>query len=102
MVTVQNDLFDPLEIRNGVRRGDALACLLFNLALERVVRYSNINSRGNIFNKLIQVFAFSDDIDITARTTTTLRQAFISLEKGALRMELKINENKTKYMPCTK
>ncbi|GFV56940.1 reverse transcriptase domain-containing protein [Trichonephila clavipes] len=46
--------------------------------------------------------AFADDVDIIARTLTTLRQAFLSLEKEALRMGLKINENKTKYMPRTK
>ncbi|GFX10826.1 eukaryotic translation initiation factor 2-alpha kinase 3 [Trichonephila clavipes] len=37
IVKVQNDLSDPLEIKNGVRQGDVLACLLFNLALEKVV-----------------------------------------------------------------
>ncbi|GFY30550.1 putative endonuclease-reverse transcriptase [Trichonephila clavipes] len=68
VVKVQNDLSDQLEIKNGVRQGDALACLLFNLALEKVVRNSNINTRGNIFNKSIQLLAFADDIDIIART----------------------------------
>ncbi|GFS96663.1 uncharacterized protein TNCV_3944361 [Trichonephila clavipes] len=42
--------------------------------------------------------AFADDIDNIARTPTVLRQAFLSLEKEALRMKLKINENKTKKM----
>ncbi|GFX43747.1 DUF4817 domain-containing protein [Trichonephila clavipes] len=36
VVKVQNDLSDPLQIKNGVRLGDALVCLLFNLALEKV------------------------------------------------------------------
>ncbi|GFV71341.1 hypothetical protein TNCV_3133321 [Trichonephila clavipes] len=44
--------------------------------------------------------AFADDIDIIARIPTTLRQAFISLEKEDLRMGLKIND-KNKYMPCS-
>ncbi|GFV71979.1 putative endonuclease-reverse transcriptase [Trichonephila clavipes] len=101
-VKVQNDLSDSLEIKNGVQKGDALACLLFNLALEKVVSDSNINTRGNIFNKPIELLAFADDIDIIARTLTSLRQAFLSLEKEALRIGVKINENKTKYMPCTK
>ncbi|GFV00617.1 hypothetical protein TNCV_3066671 [Trichonephila clavipes] len=43
------------------------------------------------------LLAFADDIDIIARTPTALSQAFLSLEKEALRMGLKINENKTKY-----
>ncbi|GFS89890.1 putative endonuclease-reverse transcriptase [Trichonephila clavipes] len=72
MVKVQNDLWDPLQIKNGARQGDALACLLFILALEKVVRDSGINSRGNIFNKSIQLLAFADDIDIIAQTPTAL------------------------------
>ncbi|GFV89223.1 hypothetical protein TNCV_285561 [Trichonephila clavipes] len=35
VVKVQNDLSDPLEVKIGVRQGDALAYLLFNLALEK-------------------------------------------------------------------
>ncbi|GFV81108.1 reverse transcriptase domain-containing protein [Trichonephila clavipes] len=46
--------------------------------------------------------AFADDIGIIARTPAALRQAFLSLEKEAIWMGLKINENKTKCMPCTK
>ncbi|GFS48075.1 reverse transcriptase domain-containing protein [Trichonephila clavipes] len=72
------------------------------MELEKVVRDSNINARGNIFNKSMQLLAFANDIDIIARTPTALRQAFLPLEKETLRMGLKINENKTKYMPYTK
>ncbi|GFU65710.1 putative endonuclease-reverse transcriptase [Trichonephila clavipes] len=97
IVKVQNDLSSPL--KNIVQQGDTLVCLLFNLALEKVVRNLNINTRGNIFNKLL---TFADDIDIITRTSSALRLAFLSLEKEALRMGLKINETKTKYMPCTK
>ncbi|GFX25431.1 hypothetical protein TNCV_1424151 [Trichonephila clavipes] len=32
------------------------------------------------------LLAFSDDIDIIARTSTALRQAFLSLEKESFRM----------------
>ncbi|GFW93109.1 putative endonuclease-reverse transcriptase [Trichonephila clavipes] len=70
--------------------------------LEKVVIDSNINSRGNIFNKSIQLLVFADDIDIIARTPTAVKQAFLSFEKEVLWTGLKINENKTKYMPCTK
>ncbi|GFW16984.1 reverse transcriptase domain-containing protein [Trichonephila clavipes] len=63
---------------------------------------NTINIRRNVFNKSIQLLAFADDIDIIVRTPTAVRQSFLSLEKEALRMGLEINENKTKYMPCTK
>ncbi|GFU89916.1 hypothetical protein TNCV_164011 [Trichonephila clavipes] len=71
-------------------------------ALEKVVRGSSINTRVNIFNKPIELLAFADDIDIIERTPTALRQTFLPLDKEAIRMGLKIKENKSKYMPCTK
>jgi sorting nexin-29 len=55
---------EPLNISNGIRQGDALVCLLFNIALEKVIRDANINIRGNIFYRSVQIHAYADDIDI--------------------------------------
>ncbi|GFV94016.1 hypothetical protein TNCV_3573691 [Trichonephila clavipes] len=71
--------------------------LILKPPLEKVARDYSVNTKGNIFNKSIQL-AFADDIDIIARTPTALRQAFLSLGKEALRIGLKINENNTKYL----
>ena len=35
-VRIQSDLSDPITTKKGLRQGDSLACLLFNLALETV------------------------------------------------------------------
>jgi sorting nexin-29 len=64
-IRIQGALSEPLNIRKGIRQGDALACLLFNIALEKVIRDANINIRGNIFYKSVQILAYADDIDIT-------------------------------------
>jgi hypothetical protein len=42
--------------------------------------------------------AYADDIDIIARSPTALKEAFLSPERAAGVMGLKINEKKTKYM----
>ncbi|GFW93057.1 hypothetical protein TNCV_3887981 [Trichonephila clavipes] len=55
-----------------------------SFALEKVVRDSNINIRGNIFNKSIQLSVFADGIDIIARAPIALKQAFLSFERGHL------------------
>ena len=102
MVRVQGETSAPFEIYNGVRQGDALACLLFNLALEKVVRDSGINTRGTIFNRSVQILAYADDIDILSRSAKELKVAFLALEKAAGKMNLKINIQKTKYMFCGK
>ena len=32
-VKIQNSFSEPINVKNGVREGDALACLLFNISL---------------------------------------------------------------------
>jgi hypothetical protein len=45
LIRIQVMLSDPLPIKISVRQGDALACLLFNLALVTVIRGAKINTR---------------------------------------------------------
>ena len=54
-VKVQNELSESFQILNGLRQGDALACILFNIALENIIRDANINQRVNIFYKSVQI-----------------------------------------------
>jgi sorting nexin-29 len=97
-VKIQSDLSNSFETHKGLRQGDALACLLFNLALEKVVRDSGINTNGTIFYKSVQLLAYADDIDIISRDINSLRQAFTSLDRAAKLIGLNINEDKTKYL----
>jgi hypothetical protein len=81
-------LSDPVEIKNGLQQGDGLACLLFNIALEKIIRDANINTRGTIFFKSVQILAYADDI--IARTETAMKEAFTNLEKAAKKIQLNI------------
>jgi len=83
-----------------LRQGGALACILFNIALEKIICYGNINQRGNIFYKSVQVLAYADDVDIISRTPKYLQEATVALDRAARRMGLEINQAKTKYMIC--
>ena len=40
-----------------------MACLLFNIALEKVSREAAVNITGTIFYKSVQISAYGDDID---------------------------------------
>jgi sorting nexin-29 len=99
-VKVQNDLSENFRIRNGLTQGDALACILFNMAQEKIIRDAKINQRGNIFYKSVQILAYADDIDIINKSPKSLQEATIALDRAARRMELEINQAKTKYMIC--
>ena len=82
---------DPITTKKGLIQGDSLACLLFNLALEKVVGNAGIQTNGTVFYKSVQLLAYADDIDITARSQAALKEAFIPLERAVGEMGLKIN-----------
>ena len=82
--------------QTGLRQFDSLSCLLFNLAQEEAIRDSQINTRGIIMNKSIQLLAYTDDIDLIARTKRDLISAFTALEEASSKIGLRINLEKTK------
>jgi sorting nexin-29 len=56
-VRIQSDLSDPITTKKGIRQGDSLACLLFNLALEKVVRNAGIQTNRTILYKSVYLLA---------------------------------------------
>ena len=56
-IRIQSHLSDPITTKKGLRQGDSLACLLFNLALEKVVRDAGILTNGTTFYKSVQLLA---------------------------------------------
>ena len=66
-VKIQNRLSEPINVKNGVRQGDALARLLLNLTLGKVTRDAAVNTRATIFHKSFQILAYADGIDIIGK-----------------------------------
>jgi len=50
-VKIQNKLLEKSVISVGLRQEDTLSCILFNLALEKVIKDSEIETKGTIFIK---------------------------------------------------
>jgi sorting nexin-29 len=47
--------YADFDIKEGVRKGDTLACLLFNISLEKVIRDVEVETRGTIFNTSVKI-----------------------------------------------
>lgn len=71
---IQDELSETFETARVIRQEDSLACLLFNLLLEKVIRQSKDNTRSTILLKSTQL-AYADDIDII------LKESFTSIEE---------------------
>jgi hypothetical protein len=82
-VKIQTELTEPTTTRKGLKQGDGLASLIFNIVLEYIIRKSNINTDGTLIYKPIQIAAYADDVNIMARTRRDLKNMHILLEQNA-------------------
>jgi hypothetical protein len=97
-VKIQNDCSESFETRQGLRQGDVLSTLLLNVVLEVIVRRANLQTTATIYNKETQLLAYAVDIDIVGRSQSAVRDAYLALEREAVKVGLTINEQKTRYM----
>jgi hypothetical protein len=97
---VNNTYTTDFRIDIGVKQGNPLSPTLFNLVIDTVL--TQLDLRGNISTRLKQLMAYADDILILARTKRSLIEALQQLKKSSIEVGLKINEEKIKYLKCSK
>ncbi|GFV18584.1 endonuclease-reverse transcriptase [Trichonephila clavipes] len=73
-------LSEPFITERGLRQADSLACLLFNLELEKCIRDSGLDRSGTLWNRSLQLLAYADDIDIIGRSEKAVKEAFKHLK----------------------
>jgi hypothetical protein len=99
MVDVYQGRTEVFNTNNGLRQGDDLSTVLFNLLLEAALL--KIDLRGNISTKTKELCAYADNVVVIARRQKALKETVITLQEEAERLGLIINTNKTKYMQLT-
>lgn len=62
------------EVREGLKQGDLLSLVLFNFALEKVIRGANINRVRLLYHNRHQCLPFEDDITILIRSRKKLQE----------------------------
>ena len=100
VVEVHQGRRNVFNINSGLRQGDALSTVLFNLVLEAA--FIKIDLRGNISARTKQQCAYSDDVLMIARTQKALKETFIKLQNETEKLGFIINTNKTKHIQITR
>lgn len=95
---VEGELSEEYDIKEGLRQGDMLSTILFNLALEKVREVDIANRGGTLFSRLTQYLAYADDIGLMTRRLSDLEEGMAKMEGKAENISLRINRGKTKYM----
>ena len=83
-------------MKSGLRQGDALSPVLFDLALEKVIRDMEVPCEAG------SLLAFADDVvfmGLSKEVIVTLTKAFLV---SARRLGLVVNQSKTKYLVMSK
>jgi len=93
-VQYQGELSPQFEVQSGLKQGDSISPILFNLALEKVIRDIPMNHEMELNGKNIML-AYADDIVILGDTKNYIVKVTEKLIESGHRMNLVINENKT-------
>jgi sorting nexin-29 len=98
-VRVDNIMLEVFNVETGLKQGDALSSLLFNIALEKAVRVLQNEARGlNVDEHQIKVLGFADDLNILGDSLDDTVRATDILECAVERIGLNINTDKTKLL----
>ena len=89
---------DRFPIRNGLKQGDVLSPLLFNIALKYAIRRIQVNQDGLKLNGTHQLLAYADDVNILGGSVHTVKKNAEAIVAATKEIGLAVNAHKTKYM----
>ena len=109
-VRVGNSASDWFPVNVGLRQGCVMSPWLFNIFMDGVVREMNArmaregvrlkNADGGEWR--LNQLLFADDTALVADSEEALRQLVVEFGRVCDRRKLKVNENKSKVMRCTR
>jgi hypothetical protein len=74
-VRIGKHLSDSFPIQNGLKQGDALMPMLFNFALEYIIRKVQENHVGLKTNGTHQLLAYADDVNLLADNINIIKKS---------------------------
>lgn len=97
-VRSQNGETELFETVSGVKQGDGLSPVIFNLALQYALKKVLTNDLTTLGLSHFQILAYADDIAILGENTTEIQRCVAVLEAETKKIGLEINKEKTEYM----
>jgi hypothetical protein len=93
-VKIQGKLSPNFEMVVGLRQGDSLSTLLFNLCMEKIIRNVKTNLGGAIFNRTRQCLAYADDVVILGPCVRYILETLEDMAVVATQNVLSMNNTK--------
>lgn len=91
-------LTDEFEVVTGLKQGDALSPVLFNLALEHIIRKVLLIDGGVELNGKHKIVGYADDLAILGQSEREVVKMTEKLEEEGKGVGLRISHEKTEYL----
>jgi hypothetical protein len=83
-VRIEGTLSSFFENKTGLKQGDSLQPILFNLALQKVIQSIKMVPSGiKIDKEHLNILAYADDIVLIGKNDIEIRQHFVEMENIA-------------------
>lgn len=83
-IRIEGETSEAFMVTSGVRQGDPLYTVLFNIILEKIIRDSRVHTAGTIHHHKHQILAYADNITDISRTKEELIKVFKQIEVAAM------------------
>ena len=95
-VRIAGEISDSFVTLDGLKQGDALSNLLFNIALEGAIRRAGVQRNGTIITRSHILLGNAGGIDIIGINRRAVGEAFLPFQRETASIGLTINSAKKK------
>ncbi|KAL6418153.1 hypothetical protein ACFW04_012305 [Cataglyphis niger] len=94
-VRAADGLTAPIPVRSGVRQGCPLSPIIFDLAIDSVLRaVTDVDAGYDLLGSRVSILAYADDIALVADTPGGMQRLLAAAEEGASSVGLRFNPAK--------
>ncbi len=101
-IALNGDVIEGYMIKNGVKQGDSLSCILFILSIDPLIwNIENNNNIGRLYINDVaapKILAYADDVTCLTDTSSSLKNIFKEYERLSKASKLVLNADKTEIL----
>lgn len=99
---IKNKLTTPITVESGIRQGDSLSPVLFNIVMEEIIKRVNTGKGYEMGQQEIKIVCYADDAVLLANNEDDLQRLLHLFNVTAKKYNMTISTEKTKCLVTSK